>query len=131
MREEEEDVTDEPLLDQSMLDRLHEWGGAELRGKMVDLFFENGRERVAGVKEGLASGDLELAERSAHSLKSSAATLGAARVRSVAGRIEELLEQGNAPAATALLDELNHRFEEALGALGSMKSGKEATEKSR
>jgi HPt (histidine-containing phosphotransfer) domain-containing protein len=131
MREEEEDVTDEPLLDQSMLDRLHEWGGAELRGKMVDLFFENGRERVAGVKEGLASGDLELAERSAHSLKSSAATLGAARVRSVAGRIEELLEQGNAPAATALFDELNHRFEEALGALGSMKSGKEATEKSR
>jgi HPt (histidine-containing phosphotransfer) domain-containing protein len=98
---------------------------------MVDLFFENGRERVAGVRDGLASGDLELAGRSAHSLKSSAATLGAARVRAVAGRIEDLLEQGDAPAATALFEELNRRFEEALEALGSMRSGMEGAEKSR
>jgi len=121
-------VTDEPLLDQSMLNKLHEWGGAELRGKMVDLFFENGRQRVDAVKDGLASGDLELAERSAHSLKSSAATLGAARVRWVAGRIEELLEKGDTAAAGALFGELNHRFEEALGALGSMRSATGGTE---
>jgi HPt (histidine-containing phosphotransfer) domain-containing protein len=121
-------VTDEPLLDQSMLDKLHEWGGTELRGKMVDLFFENGRQRVDGVRDGLASGDRELAERSAHSLKSSAATLGAVRVRSIAGRIEDLLEKGDTAAAGALYEELNLRFEEALGALGSMRgaaAGKE------
>jgi HPt (histidine-containing phosphotransfer) domain-containing protein len=98
---------------------------------MVDLFFENGRERVDGVKHGLASGDLELAERSAHSLKSSSATLGAARVRSVAGRIEELLEKGDTAAANALFGELDRRFEEALAALASMRSAKDGRETPR
>jgi HPt (histidine-containing phosphotransfer) domain-containing protein len=115
-------VTDEPLLDQSMLEKLHEWGGVELRGKMVDLFFENGRERVDAAKHGLASGDFELAERSVHSLKSSAATLGAARVRSIAGRMEDLLEKGDTATAAGLLGELNRHFEDALVALGSMRS---------
>jgi hypothetical protein len=49
-------------------------------------------------------------------------------VRSVAGRIEELLEKGDTAAATALLEDLDHRFEEALGALASMRSAKEGTE---
>jgi HPt (histidine-containing phosphotransfer) domain-containing protein len=128
MREEEDGVTDEPLLDQSMLDRLHEWGGTELRGKMVDLFFENGRQRVESVKDGLASGDIELAGRSAHSLKSSAATLGAVRVRAVAGRIEELLDDGDAAGAAALFDDLSRHFEDALGALESMRSGSQRGE---
>ena len=124
-------MTDEPLLDQSMLDKLHEWGGVELRGKIVDLFFENGRERVDGLKHGLASGDLELAERSAHSLKSSAATLGAVRVRAVAGRIEELLEKRDPARAEELLGELNRHFGDALAALGSMRSVVGSAEKPR
>ncbi len=115
-------MSGEPLIDQAMLDRLHEWGGEELRGKMVDLFFENGRERMNGVRDGLARNDVELAGRSAHSLKSSAATLGAERVRSVAGRIETMLEEGDTAGAAALVSELDERFEEALVALEPLRS---------
>ena len=59
----------EPLLDLSILDRLRDWGGVDLKHQMIELFFQNAPERVEGVREGLANGDLELAERSAHSLQ--------------------------------------------------------------
>ena len=69
------------ILDTVALDKLYEWGGAELKDKMIELFSQNAPDRLEGVRAGLGSGDLELAERSAHSLKSSAANLGAQAVR--------------------------------------------------
>ena len=36
----------EPLLDLSILDRLRDWGGADLKHQMIELFFENAPERV-------------------------------------------------------------------------------------
>ena len=107
----------EPLLDLSILDRLRDWGGADLKHQMIELFFENAPERVEGVREGLANGDLELAERSAHSLKSSAANLGAQAVRILSARIEELLEGGKGEEAKGLLPELEARFGETIEAL--------------
>ncbi len=106
-----------PILDAGALDRLESWGGADLRVKMVDLFFKNGPERVQGIRDGLAKGDLELAERSAHSLKSSAANLGGEAVRQLAARIEDSLEKGDSSAAAELAPELEARFAQMLDAL--------------
>ncbi len=111
----------EPVLDLSILDKLHEWGGADLKQKMIELFFENAPTRLAGVREGLESGDLELAERSAHSLKSSAANLGAQTVRFLSGRIEQSLESGNGEEAQGLLPELEESFGETIEALETVR----------
>lgn len=117
----EEGMTEEVLLDASALDRLTEWGGESLRLKMIELFFENGRERMDGVRDGFERGDFELAERSAHSLKSAAANLGGQRVRVLSARIEELLEKGEREAAGALVPELSQSFEETLTALDPLR----------
>lgn len=114
-------MSDEGLIDQAALDRLYEWGGTELRSKMIELFFENGQERMDGLRDGLEAGDLELAERSAHSLKSSAANLGALKVRALASEIEELLENGRRDDAAGLVPELAERFAETLQALGAVR----------
>ncbi|MSR23405.1 MAG: Hpt domain-containing protein [Gemmatimonadetes bacterium] len=106
-----------PVLDAGALDRLEGWGGAELRAKMVDLFFKNAPERVRGIRDGLATNDLELAERSAHSLKSSAANLGGEAVRQLAAKIEGAFEVENRAGAEALLPELEARCAETLEAL--------------
>ena len=108
-----------PILDVGALDRLESWAGADLRVKMVDLFFKNGPERVQGIRDGLANGEfeLELAERSAHSLKSSAANLGGEAVRQLAARTEGSLEKGDSSAAADLVPELEARFAQMLDAL--------------
>jgi HPt (histidine-containing phosphotransfer) domain-containing protein len=100
-------------LDFAVLDRLVEWGGEPLRDRIVDLFLEHAPARLSDLRKGLsgievepeASELMELAERSSHSLKSSAANLGAERVRRIAARIEEELREGRPlEAATALAE---------------------------
>ena len=93
---------------------------------MIDLFFEHAPGRVQGVRSGLDGGDLELAERSAHSLKSSAANLGAEALRNLSGQIEELLESGAEPDARHLLPELEARFEETIEALEILRRPQES-----
>lgn len=113
---------DDPIIDPGAMGRLREWGGATLKVKMIELFLENAPERVQGVGRGLADEDFELAERSAHSLKSSAANLGAEAVRGLSARIEEALERKDTPMAKALLPELESKFEATLDALEKARS---------
>ena len=110
-------MTDGGILDTSVLDRLHEWGGDQLRQQMIDLFIENAPERIAGIRAGLASADPELTGRSAHSLKGSAANLGASAVVRLAGRVEAQVESGGMTNLENLLDELEIRLGETIAAL--------------
>jgi HPt (histidine-containing phosphotransfer) domain-containing protein len=80
---------------------------------------------MQGIRDGLGGDDLELAERSAHSLKTSAANLGGEAVRRLAARIEEALEVGDRSAAAAALPELEARFAETLEALGEIGKGED------
>lgn len=77
------------LLDEAAVDRLREWGGSALVARMIDLFIELGPERLSQIRSGSANGEPETVERAAHSLKSSAANLGAERLRARAAELEE------------------------------------------
>jgi HPt (histidine-containing phosphotransfer) domain-containing protein len=112
----------EPTLDAAALDRLTEWGGAELREKMIELFSRNAPERVNGVRDGLSAGDLELAHRSAHSLKSTSGNVGAEALGALAGKIEALLDGGNSSEAGALIAELEQLMGETLTALAAARN---------
>lgn len=76
------------LLDEAAVDRLREWGGSALVARMIDLFIELGPERLSQIRSGSANGEPEAVERAAHSLKSSAANLGAERLRAHAAELE-------------------------------------------
>src|SRR5690349_19397525 len=88
-----------PATDATALDRLRRFGGDRLLGQMIDLFLAAAPERIEAASRARASGDAEGAERALHSLKSSAAQLGALRM-------QRLSEQGEQRARAGLLDEV-------------------------
>ncbi|MBL8797243.1 MAG: Hpt domain-containing protein [Planctomycetia bacterium] len=72
------------------LAQLRQMGGPPFVQKMIALFVEHTPPRLAGIRQGLAQGDLAAVEFAAHSLKSSAGNLGADRVQELAQEIESL-----------------------------------------
>ncbi len=107
-------MNDKPVLDQASLDRLREWGGDKLVSQMVKLYIENTHARLAQIDEGLADGgELRDAEMAAHSLKSSAANVGAARVSKLAADAEDAAERQEDARVRELRDELAAAISEA------------------
>jgi HPt (histidine-containing phosphotransfer) domain-containing protein len=93
----DERPTEPPSFDQSALDRLQRFGGGKLLREMIALFLASAPERVAAARLGVETGDAPAAEMALHSLKSSAAQLGAMRM-------QRLCEQGESLAHTGTLD---------------------------
>jgi HPt (histidine-containing phosphotransfer) domain-containing protein len=113
-------MTDPHVLDPKSLDRLREWGGDKLLSEMVRLFLENAPQRMEQIRRGAGEGNLDDGERGAHSLKSSAANLGAERVRALAAEAEHAASEGDRAAVSSLLPELEDAFSQVITALQSV-----------
>ena len=107
-------MTDSPIIDPQALERLKEWGGEKLAGQMVRLFLKNTGTRMDQIRAGVADGNLEEAERGAHSLKSSAANIGAELLRTLATRMESAALDASIDSARTLLPELEAAYSEAM-----------------
>lgn len=116
-------MTDPEILEQSALDRLKEWGGDKLLGQMIRLFLENAPGRMTQIRVGADGGDIKESEKGAHSLKSSAANLGAMQLRAVAADMERVAAGGDTAAVLALLPSLEGAFSQAVTALESVERG--------
>lgn len=114
-------MEESPVIDADALERLEEWGGGDLVLQLVGIFLEHTPERVGQIRTGLEETDLEVTERGAHSLKSSAGNLGARRLERVAARIEEHASRGELEAAADLLDDLESAYGEARTSLEALK----------
>ncbi len=97
------------------------WDGAP--AQMIDLFLSGARERMDQISEGLASGDREIAERAAHTLKSSAGNVGAQRLQMLAQEAEGLAESEEMNELGTLLPSLELEFETACEALRNVMEG--------
>ncbi len=104
-------------IDRTALQRLMVAGGAALVERMVALFLQNTPLRIASLRAGIDGGDWSLVERTAHSMKSSAAHLGLEDLRSEAARIEELAPQGGVEQLRPLIDRLTASFPSTLDLL--------------
>lgn len=114
-------MSTDSVIDPAAIDRLREWGGDKLVRQMIRLYMENARVRLGQVDEGLApGGDLQVAEQGAHSLKSSAANVGAREVNRLAAELEASSGGGDASAAAALRDRLQAAVDEADLALEAL-----------
>jgi HPt (histidine-containing phosphotransfer) domain-containing protein len=102
---------------------LREWGGEKLLGQMVRLFLENSPTRMEQIRSGVEGGDLKEAERAAHSLKSSAANLGAEELRTLAADIERTAGTRDPESVRALLGSLNTAYAKAIAALETVEKG--------
>jgi HPt (histidine-containing phosphotransfer) domain-containing protein len=119
-------MTDAEVLDREALERLREWGGERLLSQMVRLFIENSPVRMAQIRTGLRDGGLKETEMGAHSLKSSAANVGAQTLRALAADMEKAASGGDRSAVEAGLPNLEDAFAKAISALEAVEKGLKA-----
>jgi len=112
-----------PVLDENALARLREWGGDKLLGQMIRLFLENAPSRMDQIRSVATGGDVDEAGKGAHSLKSSAANLGAEALRQLAGEIEKTAGEGAVDRVNELLPSIESAFADAITALKTVKEG--------
>ena len=110
------------MLDPSAIERLKDWGGARLAKKVVRLFLDASSERVDQVRGAFSGGVLRDAERGAHSLKSSAANLGATRLQELSATMEHLLSEEDVHRACTLFDEFEESHRHTMEALEALES---------
>lgn len=116
-------MSDRPVIDQAALVRLQGLGGDKLVVQMARLYLENARERLTQIGSAFAEGgSISEAESGAHSLKSSAANIGAVRVNELASTMEATAARGDREAVAGLrgalqqaVDDSETRLKELLG----------------
>lgn len=92
-------------------------GGEGLVAELVDLFVDDVPPRLESIREAMAAGDPEALVRTAHSLKGSAATLGADGMAELCRQMEVSGRAGEVPRAEGLLESLEAEFERVKRAL--------------
>jgi len=82
-----------------------------LRQKLIDYFVKNNQARLSKISEAISTGDIKLAHRLAHTLKSNAGQLGKILLQRAAENVEQQLKDGEnlvTPGQMAALEkELN------------------------
>ncbi len=116
-------MNDSQIIDPQALDRLREWGGDKLAGQMVRLFLKNSGARMDQIRAGVTGADLKEAERGAHSLKSSAANIGAELLRTLATRMESAALDESVEKASSLLPDLEAAYGDAMRELTTLEKG--------
>lgn len=99
-------------LDPEISSQLRRVGGDELVGQLYRTFVELAPQRLAALRVGLQTGDAQATRKAVHSIRSSAATLGATLLAEEAGRLERLAQEAPLVEVGAALPQL----EAALGA---------------
>jgi HPt (histidine-containing phosphotransfer) domain-containing protein len=116
-------MTESSSLDPAALERLSEWGGEKLVGQMIKLFLDNSPARMDQIRAGVASGDPAESEKGSHSLKSSAANVGAQQVRDLSTKMEAAAVAGDAEAVSQILPGLEEAYSQAIAALEDVVKG--------
>jgi HPt (histidine-containing phosphotransfer) domain-containing protein len=97
----------QPTVDPSALVRLERFGGKKLLRELVALFQVAAPERVSAARLAALSGDVSGAELALHSLKSSAAQLGATRLSRLSEEGEVLTRAGTLEGVDEIIRELS------------------------
>jgi len=98
-------------LREATVDQLFRLGGERLVGQLLDLFAGSAPERIAAIRAASSGQELEAAERSAHTLKSSAGNLGGMRMWAICQCLESLAMAGQLDDRyLQLVDELEREY---------------------
>ena len=100
----------EPATDARALDRLERFGGGKLLAEMIALFLSVAPERMATARQAHEARDLPTLERAMHSLKGSAAQLGAVRLQRLSGEGERLARSGSVGGVPILMQTLDEEL---------------------
>jgi HPt (histidine-containing phosphotransfer) domain-containing protein len=111
------------LLDNAVIDGLRELGGDDDPGlvlELVEIFVDDAPKRIEEMLQGLESGDFTLMQRSAHTLKSSAANMGAMVLSQVCRRMEAAARSEDKPAYEGMVEACREVYARSESALRSI-----------
>jgi HPt (histidine-containing phosphotransfer) domain-containing protein len=109
-------------LDESALKNLRDLGGDDFLAEVIEAFLADGPTLIADLRRSLDSRNPEELRRTAHTLKSNGATLGADRFAELCRTLEQRARDGELDDAPDLVDRIEQEYrplEDALSALGS------------
>lgn len=114
-------MAEEPILDAQTLDQLRQDIGNDLNilTMLVECYLETTPDLIQSLRSAFDGGDWELVNRSAHSLKSSSATLGAIRLANQCFSLETLSHLSSEfPAdAAVLITQIEQEYQQVATAL--------------
>ena len=88
--------------------------GRDLRGELIDLFADNAPDSIQALRDACVGGDDTTATRVAHTLRSSAGTLGAVRLAALAGDLEAACASGGASESAEKIERVAVAIDEAV-----------------
>jgi two-component system, sensor histidine kinase and response regulator len=104
----------QPTIDPIAMDRLRRLGGGDLVSRMIHLFMAHAAPLVVQAQTDLQAGNFDGLQRAGHSLKSSAANVGATEMSRVAAEIERLAPEKDRGVLEKLVTELQCAFDRAV-----------------
>jgi len=110
-------------LDSSAIIRIRRIGGDPLVAKMIASFLDHAPNRIESARRGGLAGDLGMVARAAHSLKSTAANVGASRLQRICTELETAAAGMDEAGVAHLLEQLGPAFERARKGLEATAQG--------
>jgi HPt (histidine-containing phosphotransfer) domain-containing protein len=110
-------VTDQaPIIDDQVLDDLRASVGGDdaFVAELAATYVSEGAGHISEIEAAAGAADLEAIVRPAHSLKSSSASLGAARLAQISREIEFAGREGRAEPISGLVDSARAAWDETV-----------------
>ncbi len=116
------EASQDPVLDPVALQALRSLGGDDdpsLFVEVIELYLDDARAHVANMRTALTAGDLRLLERSAHTLKSSSANVGALNFSKLCLELEQAARAERLQSAPTLVARAESEFQAVCDALAA------------
>jgi HPt (histidine-containing phosphotransfer) domain-containing protein len=97
---------DRQVIDRETYDQLKSMAGEDFIGELIDAYLDDSPQLITAMRESLKSSDADVFRRSAHSLKSNSASLGAINLAALARELEMMGKAGDLTGAQPVLDQL-------------------------
>lgn len=110
------------IIDLGVYQTLVEMVGEDFIGEMLEAFLTEGAQFLTDLSQALDGQDAELFRRSAHSLKSNAATFGALNLSDMAKELEMLARDNQLDNVDGKLEPLSRAFTDASQALKDLEN---------
>ena len=115
---------DHPGIDRVVLDELAVATDVAFVCELIDAFLEESPGYLRTMREGLANSDADPIRRAAHTLKSTAATLGALVLSDQAREVEARTRAGQLAGLEGSIEALDERYQRAEQAMKAWRDGK-------
>jgi PAS domain S-box-containing protein len=110
-------------LEAAPLESLRELGGDDLVAQVIDAFLADAPHVLATLRLSLEQGDVDELRRAAHTLKSNAATIGAADFSGLCRELEQRAKNGDLAGAAELASRLDAEYAGLQAAIAEFQAG--------